>query len=286
MIKMLNMIKMIRNLNMIELIKKSSAWTLSIISGVFTVVPESFFAKIKLISSASDELNIILSRVLALILVLVVVVIIMTLYLSYRKSVQIKGHNYSIQIEYGDIFQMSSCKKVIAFDECFTTSVGSAPGDVKPTSVCGQYLNSHPIQDMQGLINATGLKPAKRKSDYKKKVRYESGRLVPNGEYLLMAFAKLDEKGLGGLTRDQFLDALSTLWEELNTHCAQEDVCITILGSGITRMKGESLTQQQLLDIIIASYQLSSHKIKSPYKLRIVCQKRDDFSLNKISKNL
>ncbi|MBU3803732.1 MAG: hypothetical protein H9872_03100 [Candidatus Cellulosilyticum pullistercoris] len=271
---------------MIELIKKSSAWTLSIISGVFTVVPESFFAKIKLISSASDELNIILSRVLALILVLVVVVIIMTLYLSYRKSVQIKGHNYSIQIEYGDIFQMSSCKKVIAFDECFTTSVGSAPGDVKPTSVCGQYLNAHPIQDMQGLIDATGLKPAKRKSDYEKKVRYESGKLVPNGDYLLMAFAKLDEKGLGGLTRDQFLDALSTLWEEIDRYYGQEDVCITILGSGITRMKGESLTQQQLLDIIIASYQLSSSKIKSPYKLHIVCQRKDDFSLNKIGENL
>src|SRR5699024_7835521 len=121
---------------------------------------------------------------------------------------------------------------------------------------------------------------------YKNKVRYESGKLVPRGEYLLMAFAKLDEIGKGELTRDELLDGLSVLWEEIDTYYAQKDICIPILGSGITRIKGESLTQQQLLEIIIASYRLSSHKIKSPYKLRIVCKKHDDFYLNKIGENI
>ena len=54
-------------------------------------------------------------------------------------------------------------------------------------------------------------------------------------------------------------------------------------------MDGESdasLTQQELLDIIIWSYKLNSHKIKSPYKLRIVCKKCDEFSLNKIGENI
>lgn len=271
---------------MIELIKKSIAWALSIISGVFTVVPESFFAKIKLLSSASDELNIILIRVLTFILVLIGVVIIVAWRLSRRESVQIKGNNYSIQIEYGDLFKMSSCKKVISFDECFTTSVGDSPSDIKRGSVCGQYLEANPIQDMQKLIDAAKLKPLKSKSKYQKKVRYESGKLVPNGDYLLMAFAKLDEQGLGELTRDEFLDGLSTLWKEIDKYYGQEDVCIPILGSGITRMKGESLTQQQLLDIIIASYRLSSHKIKSPHQLHIVCQKQEDFSLNKIGQSM
>jgi len=43
-----------------------------------------------------------------------------------------------------------------------------------------------------------------------------------------------------------------------------------------------TLTQQELLDMMIASYKLSAHKIKAPWKLRIICQKRDGFSLNKI----
>ena len=42
------------------------------------------------------------------------------------------------------------------------------------------------------------------------------------------------------------------------------------------------LNTQYLLDMIIASYKLSAHKIKLPYKLHIVCRKEDDFSLNKI----
>lgn len=280
------MIKLISNLNIIELRKKSTAYALSVISGVFTLVPESFFAKIKLLSNAPDELNIILSRILTFLFIFGVAIIIIAWYLSHRESVQIKGHNYSIKIEYGDILQMTSCKKVISFDECFTTSVGGRPGDVKPTSVCGQYLKKYPIRDIQKLIKCAGLKPSIIKSNYEKKVRYESGKLVPNGDYLLMAFAKLNEKGLGELTRDEFLDALATLWEEIDTYYGQEDVCITILGSGITRMKGESLTQQQLLDIIIESYKLNSHKIKSPYKLHIVCKRHDDFSLNKIGENL
>lgn len=271
---------------MLKFLKKSSAWTVSIISGIFTVVPESFFARIELLSNVSDEVNIILSRALAFILVLVVVIIIMAWYLSCRESVRIKGHNYSIKIVYGDLFQIGSCKKVIPFDECFTTSIGDYPSDIKRSSVCGQYLEANPIQDMQKLIDATKLNPVKSKSKYQKKTRYESGKLVPNGNYLLMAFAKLDEKGLGELTRDEFLDGLSTLWREIDTYYGQENVCIPILGSGITRMKGESLTQQQLLDIIIASYRLSPRKIKAPYQLYIVCQKQENFSLNKIGENM
>lgn len=271
---------------MIELIKKSSVWTMSVISAIFAFVPESLFSKIKLLSKASDEQNIIINRVLTLIFVFLVVTIIISLYLLCRRSVQIKGHNYSIKIEYGDLFKMKSCKKVIPFDECFTTNVGDAPADIKPTSICGQYLEANPIQNMQNLIDAAKLGPVRSKSKYQKKERYETGKLVPNGDYLLMAFAKLNEIGKGELTRDELIEGLSTLWKEIDTYYGQQDVCIPILGSGITRLKGESLTQQQLLDIIIASYRLSTHKIKSPYKLHIVCKRQDEFSLNKIGENI
>lgn len=273
---------------MIKSIKKSITLGLSIISGIFTLVPESFFLNIKLLSNFSDESNIILNRVLTSIIIIILVVIIKACYLTHRESVQIKGHNYCIQIEYGDILKMTSCKTVISFDECFSTRVGESPSDIKPTSICGQYLKAYPIDDieMQKLINAAQLIPLESKSKYQKKVRYELGKLVPRGEYLLMAFARLNEKGIGELTRDELLDGLSMLWEEIDTYYGQKDICISILGSGITRIKGESLTQQQLLDIIIASYRLSSHKIKSPYKLRIVCKRRDGFSLNKIGESI
>ena len=72
------------------------------------------------------------------------------------------------------------------------------------------------------------------------------------------------------------------LWSEIDKHYGQQDVCIPILGSGITRMDDTTLMQQELLDIIIASYKLSASKIKKPNKLIIVCKRSDDFSLYKI----
>lgn len=140
---------------------------------------------------------------------------------------------------------------------------------------------------MQALIEKAQLKPAKGKSRYQNKERYESGRLVPKGDDLLMAFAKLDKDGRGWFfSREEFLECLSILWNEIDKYYGQKDVCIPILGSGITRFEDKLLTQQELLDIIVLSYKLSSHKIKPPYQLHIVCKKGDDFSLNRIGEKL
>ncbi len=267
---------------MIKLLKKSATVALSIITAIFAFVPESVFGMIKLLPKTSNEVNIILNRVLALIIVFFISIIINTLYFLCRRSILIKGNNYKIKIKYGNLFKMRNCKKIIPFDECFTTRVGDSPADIKHSSICGQYLDENPISNMQDLIDKAQLKPARSRSQYKNKERYESGRLVSNDDYLLMPFAKLNKDGLGIISRKEYLDCLSTMWEEINKYYGQKDVCIPILGSGITRMNDELLTQQQLLDMIIVSYKLSSHKIKLPHKLIIVCKRNDDFSINKI----
>lgn len=118
---------------MLKLLKKSSTWALSIITVVFTFVPESVFGKWKWLPNASDEANVVLARVLAFIAALVISIIINTLYVLGRRSIRIKGKNYSIQVQYGDLFKMRACKIVIPFDECFTTSVGAAPSDSAAT---------------------------------------------------------------------------------------------------------------------------------------------------------
>lgn len=111
---------------------------------------------------------------------------------------------------------------------------------------------------------------------------YPSGTIIPRDEFLLAAFAKLDEFGTGHLSRDEYIDSLSVLWHEINKHSNHQNVCIPILGSGITRIGDSEITQQELLDIIIASYKMCSSKIALPKKLIIVCKKVDGFSLNKI----
>lgn len=102
-----------------------------------------------------------------------------------------------------------------------------------------------------------------------------------------MAFAKLDERGARKFfSYQEYLDCLSNLWKEINIYYGQKDVCIPILGSGLTRINDASLNQQELLEIIILSYKLSPYKIKKTYKLCIICKENDDFSLNKIGEIL
>ena len=123
-------------------------------------------------------------------------------------------------------------------------------------------------------------------SKYKNKIRYASGTIVPNGDDLLMAFAKLDEKGKGRFfSRDEYLECLDLLWKEIENYYSEKDVCVPILGSGTTSFDGsagESISQQDLLNMMIWSYRLSSHKIKAPHKLRIICKRNDGFSINNI----
>lgn len=118
--------------------------------------------------------------------------------------------------------------------------------------------------------------------------RYDSGTIVPNGDDLLMAFAKLDDKGKGRFfTRDEYLRCLDLLWRGLENHYSEKDVCVPILGAGTTSFdggSGASISQQDLLNMMTWSYKLSSHKIKAPHRLRIVCKKSRGFSINNIDK--
>ena len=267
---------------MAKFFKRNLTLSLSIITVLFTFVPEGFFEKIELIKNNTSGMNIILNRIIAFIIVFIIVAIGYTIYLRYRKKIHIKGKNYDIVVCYEDIFNMPNCKKVIPFDECFSASVGDAPWQIKPGSICGQYLERYPIDNIHNILDSVQLKPQSEKSKFNNQIKYESGKLVPREDYLLLAFAKLDQDGLGKMTREEYVECLDVLWQEINKYYGLTDVCIPILGSGITRIEDNSLTKQELLDVIIASYKLSRHKIKSPAKLHIVCKKEDTFSLNKI----
>lgn len=282
---------------MIDFIRKSLIFAFCIVSGVFTFVPEAFFEyewvteevleKYKWFSNLDAQVvNIIISRLLCFLLICLGTSLIYGAFLIFRRWTTIKGQNYSIRVEYGNILKKRKCKRVINFDECFTTQVGNATADINPDSICGQYLSLHPNLDVQQLIDNAKITPARAKSKYQQKNRYDSGTIVPNGDDLLMAFARLDEKGKGRFfSRDEYIKCLDLLWKELENYYSEKDVCVPILGAGTTSFdggNGASISQQELLDMMICSYKLSSHKIKAPHKLRIVCKKNKGFSINKI----
>lgn len=267
---------------LIKYLKPVYCISVGVITLVFAIVPECVFCHGFIEVKCSQETIIICNRIWCILAVFLLSWIGITIYKAIKSSITIRGNNYKIVVEYGDIFKKQDCKKVIAFDECFTTTVGELPQDIKPSSICGQFLALYPNVNIQALINSIGLKPLKKGSAYKGNVCYESGRIIPYKDFLLLAFTKLDNVGNGRMAREEFLDCLEILWEEINNYYATQSVAIPILGSGITRMKGEPLNKQQLLDMIIASYKLYAEKIKMPAKLYIECKRDDDFSLNKI----
>lgn len=260
---------------------KGSAAAYALLTAVFTVVPEDYFNLRTLNNNWVEETNILVNRLIVCVIVFTLANVVYNVYLMNRKRVFIHGKNYSIQIEYGDLFKVKGGKVIIDFDECYTTNKSYAPEGIKPDSVCGQYLSKNPISNIEKLISTAGVSPAKGKSEYKGKPKYESGTIVPNGDYFLMAFAKLDKDGRGVLTYDQYIESLNMLWQQIDLYHGTSDVYMPILGSRIVRFDKE-LTQQELLDIIIGSYRLSSKKLREPCKLHIVCRKRDGFSLNDV----
>lgn len=276
--------------------RKSLTGAFAVISVVFTFVPEALFgnvkwvpaetlAKCEILSNSVVEVNVTINKVLFFVAAWIVCTLVYVGVQKARRWITFKGNNYIIRVEYGNIFKVGKCKTVIPFDECFTTKVGNDIADINPDSICGQYLAKHPELDIQALIESSGVKKARAKSRYQNLERYESGTIIPNEKDLLLVFAKLDERGKGYLTREEYLDCLAKLWEELEYHYGQEDVCVPILGSGTTKLEGgsgASIPQQELLDMMIWSYKLSNHKIKAPNKLRIICREKDDFSINEI----
>lgn len=281
------------------MLKIPSAYAAAFVSLAFSILPESFFGKHEWITGSLLEqcglatvieaqvLNIVIARLLFLLIVWLFLLLLFWLYLIIRRKVIIKGDNYSISVEYGNIFNARNCKKVFSFDECFTTHVGEAVADVNPMSICGQYLTQHRNLDIEKLIQDAGVEPSSQPSEYKNMARYDSGTIVPNGDDLLMAFVQLDERGKGRFfSRDDYLRCLDLLWRELEYYYSEKDVCVPILGSGTTSfdgVSGASFSKQDLLNMMILSYKLSSHKIKDPHKLRIICKRSKGFSINRIN---
>lgn len=59
----------------------------------------------------------------------------MCVFSKLRKKT-IKGNNYSIVVEYGDLLKKKNGQRLINFDECFNTTVGTGTADIKKDSVC------------------------------------------------------------------------------------------------------------------------------------------------------
>lgn len=190
------------------------------------------------------------------------------------KQVKLEINNSEIEIFEGDIFAVKGYK-IIAFNEYFDTIVDN--NIISTTSLNGKYIleyypdisvldqiikeDKHANKCIVGTTNRT-----KGKQN-----RYNLGTIVKNFDYFLVAFSKFDENNCAYLETTDYISCLINMWNECNTFYAGRSIILPLLGSGITRFKDhESISNQELLELILWSFKLSKFRAKCSAKINIV----------------
>lgn len=108
---------------MIDFIVKSVAWAFAIVTGIFTIVPEAFFGKHEWITQEvleqckwfarldAQDVNIIISRLVCFWVVWGITLLLYAAFLKLRRWITIKGQNYSIKVEYGNILKTKNASE-------------------------------------------------------------------------------------------------------------------------------------------------------------------------------
>lgn len=230
-------------------------------------------------------------KLLGLLLIILLIIIYAVIwYLSNKlNKVTLYINNSEVEIKYGDIFAENG-KKVIAFNEYFDTIVDDKI--INRKSLNGQFINNK-VDDINELnrVIEQGLQERRKKSTINskrlvgKKERFTLGTTVKyNNEFLLTAFTRFNDENHAELSMQEYIMCLIELWNELDTLYSQDIIVIPLLGSGATRFKDYTVSEQELLELMLWTFKISKIKFSYPSKLCIIIYKqlKDKINLYKI----
>ena len=219
------------------------------------------------------------------IILLVVIYIVLWLWANRLDKIEININNSVVEIKIGDIFHESGLK-VIAFNEYFDTLVDNRI--ISESSLNGIYIKNI-VNDVNGLntliqtdeelkekvieINQSRIRGNKEK--------YKLGTIIQFEDYLLMAFSKFDNSNRAYLYMQDYIDCLINFWDEIDKIYGDRSISIPLLGSGITRFKEyETISHQELLELLIWSFKVSRVKFNYPSKVTIVIHESQKDKIN------
>lgn len=231
----------------------------------------------------NDENKVIIAS--GLFVILVLIYIILWIRANMITKVNLSIQNSEIEIKIGDIFEAKGLK-VIAFNEYFDTIVDNKV--ISENSLNGKFIkdNIDYIDKFDKVIaEDLHLSELKLKKNNKRKQgksqKYELGSIFEYEKYLLTAFSKFDNNNRAYLSMNDYVRFLLNFWNEVDICYAGRSVHIPLLGSGITRFKEyDSITDQELLEVLIWSFKLSRIKFKYPSKATIVIHKSKKDKIN------
>ncbi|HAP8278212.1 TPA: hypothetical protein IVZ97_002365, partial [Enterococcus faecium] len=115
------------------------------------------------------------------------------------------------------------------------------------------------------------------------KNKYVLGSLVAlDNEYIVTAMSRFDENNKAFLSMEDYIAFLMKFWEKISIVYNQRTVVIPVMGSGITRFPNgyDNAKLQDLLQIILWTFEVSKIKLDLPAKLVIVISEKKEDRIN------
>lgn len=201
--------------------------------------------------------------------------------------------NSTIEIREGNIFDSqyfynSDFIKVFSFNEYFDTQVDDEI--ISKQSLNGQVLkrlgeiNSHVrldkrMVDNKHLQRMQLSRNTERQSG--KQLRYRLGTIFKySDDIFFTALTHFDENNRAELTIQDYVRFLVNFWDDIDEFYAGRTVIVTLFGSGITRLEKDMYTNQQILQIILWTFNLRRIKFKKPAKFLILLDQSTNREMN------
>jgi hypothetical protein len=212
-------------------------------------------------------------------------------YANFRNELVLQINKTEIVVRFGDIFEEREGLKVIAFNEYFDTIVDN--NLISETSLNGQYIKrkyGKRIAELDEIISQDNYLRRVSLGNITDKfsgktMKYPLGTVCEVNGYLLVALTHFDKNNKAYLSVDEYISALLNFWNEIDRVYAGRTIKTPLLGSGITRFsKYETITDQELLEILIWTFKISRIKMTYSSRVEIILykQKKENINLLKL----
>lgn len=199
-------------------------------------------------------------------------------------EISLNINNTRLEIKTGDIFTEDGFK-IIAFNEFYDTQVDD--NLISKQTLNGKYISQycHQPKTLDAIIESDihaqeQIAEICERTSGKRK-RYKLGTIVKNEDFFLVAFSRFDKDNRAFLEVGDYVSCLMNMWNECDIRYGGNTIVLPLLGSGITRFHGyESITDQELLEILLWTIKTSNIRFKDTAKVKVILTRR---SLSKIS---
>lgn len=217
---------------------------------------------------------------------IIVTYLVLFIIANKTKKSKLKINNSTLEIKVGDIFSEPDLK-VIGFNEYFDTIVDDKI--ISERTLNGMYINKlfkNNVEELDLLISTSESLERSfiSKNEHRKrgkKDKYELGSIVKVEDYLLVALTKFNDNNNARITISEYVLCLLKMWEEIDMIYSGKSISLPLLGSNMTRIKEHChITDQELLSIMIWTFEISRMKIAHPAKVSIIISKNNEENID------